>query len=48
MKWAKLFLNGTDRFNRTASVAPHETKRMIYEAGLTEFREETIKCYVNL
>merc|ERR1712000_714460 len=47
MKWSELFLKGMDRLNRSARVTPHETKRMMHEAGLTNFKQETIKCYVN-
>jgi hypothetical protein len=47
MEWAEFFLKGMDRFNRSARVTPHETKKMMQAAGLIEFRQETIKCYVN-
>lgn len=46
-EWSDKFLRGLDLFNRSGRVFPQATKRMIEETGFVDFREQTIRCYVN-
>nr|AMD39000.1 methyl transferase [Fusarium babinda] len=46
VKWAELFLDGMDRFNRSARVTPQETQQQLEAAGFTDVRHEVTKAYV--
>lgn len=46
VKWAELFLDGMDRFNRSVRVTPQEHRQMLEAAGFTDIRQEVIKAYV--
>ncbi|KAF4125106.1 hypothetical protein GMORB2_3945 [Geosmithia morbida] len=45
-EWSELYLQGMDRVNKSARVAPQWTVRMLEDAGFVDVREETIRCYV--
>ncbi|KAL6358616.1 hypothetical protein LRP88_08806 [Fusarium phalaenopsidis] len=45
-QWAELFLTGMDQFNRTARVAPEETRQMLEAAGFTDIKQEIIPAFV--
>ncbi|KAL4730618.1 hypothetical protein ACLX1H_002655 [Fusarium chlamydosporum] len=45
-KWAELFLDGMDRFNRTARVMPQETRQLLEATGFTDVKQEVIRAYV--
>ncbi|KAM0556784.1 hypothetical protein ACHAPJ_005844 [Fusarium lateritium] len=45
-KWAELFLDGMDHFNRSARVTPQETRQLLEAAGFTDVRQEVIQAYV--
>lgn len=36
-----------DKAHRNARTSAHDAKRLMEAAGLTDFKEESIKCYVN-
>jgi hypothetical protein len=46
-EWSELFLTSLDRYNRRIRIVPNETKRDMESSGLTDFKEEVLKCYVN-
>ncbi|KAI1045359.1 hypothetical protein LB505_013552 [Fusarium chuoi] len=46
VKWAELFLDGMDRFNRSVRVTPQEHRQMLEATGFTDVRQEVIKAYV--
>ncbi|KAF5659769.1 methyl transferase [Fusarium denticulatum] len=46
VKWAELFLDGMDRFNRRVRVTPQEHRQMLEATGFTDIRQEVIKAYV--
>ncbi|KAJ4271423.1 hypothetical protein NW762_000125 [Fusarium torreyae] len=45
-KWAELFLDGMDHFNRSARVTPQETRQLLEASGFTDVRQEVIQAYV--
>ncbi|KAI9171713.1 protein LAE1 [Paramyrothecium foliicola] len=46
-EWIELYYTSMDHYNRKSRVIPNDTKRLMEAAGLTDFKEEIIKCYVN-
>ncbi|QPG96082.1 hypothetical protein C2857_003113 [Epichloe festucae Fl1] len=46
-EWSQLLLRGLDRFNRNARIDMGEVRITLDKAGFVDFREETIRCYVN-
>lgn len=45
-QWAELFLTGMDQFNRTARVAPEETRQMLEATGFIDVKHEVIPAFV--
>ncbi|CAF3449113.1 unnamed protein product [Fusarium graminearum] len=45
-KWAELFFDGMDRFNRIARVVPQETRQLLEATGFTDVKQEMIRAYV--
>ncbi|KAJ6436789.1 methyl transferase [Purpureocillium lavendulum] len=46
-EWANCLLDALDLCKRSARISPHNVRSMIEEAGFDDFKEQTIKCYVN-
>ncbi|ODA77554.1 hypothetical protein RJ55_07183 [Drechmeria coniospora] len=47
LDWANQFLAALDLFSRSARVVPQAVRTMIERAGFVDFKEQTIRCYVN-
>ncbi|KAM0192625.1 hypothetical protein ACHAPA_009328 [Fusarium lateritium] len=45
-RWAELFYEGMERFNRDARVIPQQTRQLLETAGFTDLRHEVIQAYV--
>ncbi|RDA88826.1 hypothetical protein CP532_5444 [Ophiocordyceps camponoti-leonardi (nom. inval.)] len=46
-EWSEAFLKSLDLLNRSARVSPHRTRHLMEQAGFCDFREQTVRCYVN-
>ncbi|KAM4058498.1 methyltransferase [Hirsutella rhossiliensis] len=46
-EWSDAYHKALDLFNRSARVSTQQTRLMIEQAGFCDFREQTVRCYVN-
>lgn len=46
-EWSQQFHRAMHRYRRSVKVSTEDTKRMMEAAGFTEFKETTIRCYLN-
>lgn len=46
-EWSDAYLKALDLFNRSGRVCTQRTRHMTEQAGFCDFREQTVRCYVN-
>lgn len=46
-EWTQFFFTAMDLYGRNARASVHDPKRLMEDAGFTEFNQKTVRCYVN-